>query len=340
MMQPYNKTYILCIAVLVLLLIFCACSATGRDAESLPVTTPAAEGEIATETLPALDGEPAGEETSEETSKETAEETQIKTSEAEDRITPVPEATQDTEAEQVTVAATEIVTTEEKVENIELTLATLNIKHGAEGMDRIAEAIRMVSPDIIGLEEVDVGCERSGYVDEPAELARLAGYSDHAFSKAISLGDGEYGTAILSRYPIESFEVIPLESGNGEGRSVGHAVICVEDLKLHVFVTHLSYQDRSLRITQLEEIAGLLTGLDHYAVLGDFNSFDLEDIYHLNGSYYVNRPDRYYITFPRFDLPIDNIVVSEGFTELLSDISDWECSDHRLLYAVFSLSRE
>ena len=47
-----------------------------------------------------------------------------------------------------------------------LTLATLNIKHGAEGLDKIAEAIKDISPDIIGLEEVDVNCERSGFIDE------------------------------------------------------------------------------------------------------------------------------------------------------------------------------
>ncbi|MBR4587137.1 MAG: hypothetical protein IKO30_02350, partial [Lachnospiraceae bacterium] len=40
--------------------------------------------------------------------------------------------------------------------SFKLTLATLNIKHGAEGLDKIAEAIKDISPDIIGLEEVDV----------------------------------------------------------------------------------------------------------------------------------------------------------------------------------------
>ncbi len=53
-----------------------------------------------------------------------------------------------------------------------------------------------------------MNCERLGYIDETKEISELAGYEYYAFSKAISLGDGEYGTAILSRYPIESFEVI------------------------------------------------------------------------------------------------------------------------------------
>ncbi len=244
-----------------------------------------------------------------------------------------------------TGAVTDSLTTETATENVEprsvettITLATYNIKHGADGLDRIAEAIREISPDIIGLEEVDVNCERSGYVDEPAELARLAGYSYYAFSKATSLGDGEYGTAILSRYPIDSFDIISLESGNGEDRSLGHAVVFVDGLKVDAFVTHLSYQSSSLRITQMETIAGQLAGCEHYVIMGDFNSFNLEEIFHLGGDYYVNRPDRSYITFRRWDMAIDNIVVSKSFTELSSGVSEKEGSDHKLLYAAFQLS--
>ena len=232
-------------------------------------------------------------------------------------------------------APTEPVSSEQPAISMQLTFATLNIKHGEEGLDKVADAIRDISPDIIGLEEVDVNCERSGYIDEPAELARLAGYSYYAFSKAIPLGDGEYGTAILSRYPIEDFEVTSLESGRGENRSVGHAVIHINGLKVDALVTHLSYDSRSLRIEQMEAIADMLKDFDHYVLMGDFNSFDIEDFCYLGGAYYVNRSDRPYTTFRRRELAIDNIIVSEGFTELSSGVSDAECSDHKLLYAVF-----
>ena len=222
-------------------------------------------------------------------------------------------------------------------DSINLTLATFNIKHGAEGLENIAEAIRDVSPDIIGLQEVDVNCERSGYADEPAELAKLAGYPYYAFARAIPLGTGEYGTAILSRYPIESFDVIPLESGNGEDRSVGHAVVSADGLKLDVFVTHLSFEDRSVRIGQMKTIARMLKRCDHYVLFGDLNSFNIEDIAYLDAAYYVNRADRRYQTFRRFNSSPDNIVLSEGFTELSTGVSDAECSDHRLLYGTFRL---
>ena len=250
--------------------------------------------------------------------------------------------------------ALEIETTEEQTTVIEqttadeiipvsivITLATFNIKHGAEGLENVARVISEISPDIIGLEEVDINCDRSEKVDEAAELARLAGYTYYAFAKAISLGGGEYGTALLSRYPIESFEVIPLESGGKEKRSVGHAVVYIEEMKIDVLVTHLSYEDRSVRIAQMETIGEMLKSYDSYILVGDLNCFDLNDISYIGAAYYVNRPDRRYLTFHRYDTFIpDNIVVSDNFTELSSGMYVTECSDHNLLYAVFLLSEQ
>ena len=244
------------------------------------------------------------------------------------------------ETEQTT--ATEHTTdTEKTAVSTEIVVATFNIKHCAEGIDEVAAAIREVSADIIGLEEVDVNCSRSGNTDEPAELARAAGYPYYAFAKAISLGGGEYGTALLSRYRIESFEVIPLDSGNSEKRSVGHAVVYVEGIKLDLLVTHLSYEDRSARIEQMKTINKMLKTFDHYVILADLNCFDLDDINYLGGAYYVNRSDRYYSTFRRYsNYAPDNIVVSEAFTELSSGTYDSDSSDHRLLYATFLMSVE
>ncbi|MBR3538461.1 MAG: hypothetical protein IKN79_05250, partial [Eubacterium sp.] len=112
-------------------------------------------------------------------------------------------------------------------------------------------------------------------------------------------------------------------------------VININGLKVDALVTHLSYDSRSLRIEQMEAIADMLEDFDHYVLMGDFNSFNIEDFCYLGGAYYVNRSDRPYTTFRRRDLAIDNIIVSEGFTELSSGVSEAECSDHKLLYAVF-----
>ena len=55
-----------------------------------------------------------------------------------------------------------------------------NIRIGI-GMDqqtnlkRIAEVINKIQPDYVGLQEVDSVCERSGWINQYAELARLTG---------------------------------------------------------------------------------------------------------------------------------------------------------------------
>src|SRR5688572_9491457 len=89
-----------------------------------------------------------------------------------------------------------------------LRVMSYNIHHG-EGLDkrldleRIAEVITDASADIVGLHEVDRGCERTQKRDLPAELAQLTGMKV-VFEKNISYQGGEYGNAVLSRFPIKS----------------------------------------------------------------------------------------------------------------------------------------
>src|SRR5690242_20659699 len=85
---------------------------------------------------------------------------------------------------------------------------TYNI-HVGVGMDkkldlpRIAGVITKEHPDLVGLEEVDRGVERTGRIDEIAELAKLT-KMDYAFAFNLKYQGGQYGVAILSRYPIRA----------------------------------------------------------------------------------------------------------------------------------------
>src|SRR6185436_4143043 len=91
-------------------------------------------------------------------------------------------------------------------EPVEIRIMSYNIRHG-EGMDgrvdlaRIADVIRRASPDVVALQEVDRGVQRTGGVDEPAMLGELAGMQS-IFEKNIPYQGGEYGNAVLTRLPI------------------------------------------------------------------------------------------------------------------------------------------
>src|SRR5690606_15119708 len=91
---------------------------------------------------------------------------------------------------------------------LRLRVLSYNIHH-AEGVDRkldverIAKIIVAAKPDLVALQEVDQKVTRTRGVDQPAELARLTGMH-MAFGGNIRLQGGEYGNAVLSRWPIKA----------------------------------------------------------------------------------------------------------------------------------------
>ncbi|HEY3237285.1 MAG TPA: endonuclease/exonuclease/phosphatase family protein, partial [Polyangiaceae bacterium] len=89
-----------------------------------------------------------------------------------------------------------------------LRLVTYNTHHGecVDGrfeLERLAAIIRSLDPDLVGLQEVDNLTVRSGNVDQARVLGELTGMR-HAFGRAMDFDGGEYGEAVLSRWPILS----------------------------------------------------------------------------------------------------------------------------------------
>jgi len=84
---------------------------------------------------------------------------------------------------------------------------TYNIHHGA-GLDgkidfqRIADLIKREQADIVALQEVDRGVQRTARRDCPAELAALTGMTC-VFSNNFHFQGGEYGNAVLTRFPVK-----------------------------------------------------------------------------------------------------------------------------------------
>jgi len=167
-----------------------------------------------------------------------------------------------------------------------LRVLTFNIHHGAgpDGrvdLDRLADEIRASGADVVALQEVDrhYGA-RSGSADQAAELAgRLD--MQAAFAANVDLEpagpDGprrQYGTAILSRYPILSHTALRLPgAAAAEPRGVLAAVLDVDGVPVRVVTTHLSAESGASRLVQATAVSALVRGWGGEAlVVGDLNA--------------------------------------------------------------------
>jgi endonuclease/exonuclease/phosphatase family metal-dependent hydrolase len=154
-----------------------------------------------------------------------------------------------------------------------------NIHHGkgTEGrldLERIARVIRSVEPDLVALQEVDHNTERTGKVDQPAELARLTGMQV-VFGSNLALQGGGYGNAVLSRWPIKRHENHLLPNTGGEQRGVLLAHIELPGgARLIFLATHLDHRRPDVeRVASVETINRLIANRDPAPALlaGDLN---------------------------------------------------------------------
>lgn len=121
---------------------------------------------------------------------------------------------------------------------------TYNIRGcvGSDGRcrpDRIAEVIRRERPDVVALQEVDVGQTRSGGLDQARHLAELTDLSAH-FTSAREAGGGRYGNAILTHHPYELRAEGILPVRRGEVRAAQWLRLSLGLSHLDVVNTHLS----------------------------------------------------------------------------------------------------
>lgn len=164
----------------------------------------------------------------------------------------------------------------------ELRILSYNIHHGrgTDGqvdLERIARVIRSVDPDLVALNEVDRGVNRSGKIDQPAELGRLT--DRHAvFEKNIDYDGGEYGNAILSRFEVLEHENMPLPS-HYEGEQRGMLMVRVQlpaRGSVWFAATHLDYRPNDAeRIESAATINRLMAGRfagDRFVLAGDLNA--------------------------------------------------------------------
>jgi endonuclease/exonuclease/phosphatase family metal-dependent hydrolase len=118
---------------------------------------------------------------------------------------------------------------------------------------RIAEVIASTAPDVIALQELDVGRARTGGVDQAHEIASHLKMGAH-FHPALHVEEEKYGDAILTALPSRLVKAGPLPS-IGEPRGAIWVEIDLASTKVQVVNTHFGLRS-SERLIQAQTLAG------------------------------------------------------------------------------------
>lgn len=219
-----------------------------------------------------------------------------------------------------------------------LRVLTYNIFHGEftkEDLTQLGHEIARMNADIVGLQEVDMYTSRMNGQNTLQQIAEAGGYPHYAFSKAIDYAGGGYGTAIMSRYPILSFETIPLESGAFEHRAYGHAVIDVNGTSIDFFNTHICVENREVRLAQIQTVADAVSNCKTFVLTGDFNTDNLSDFDVFQNTETLNQKE--FLTYYPGSLAIDHIFLSHNIHSLKLEMPACNLSDHYPLIAEVEL---
>ncbi|WP_254052778.1 endonuclease/exonuclease/phosphatase family protein [Bacillus sp. V59.32b] len=240
--------------------------------------------------------------------------------------------------------------------SVEVEVMSYNIHH-AEGVDgvldleRIARIIEESDADIVGLQEVDKHwSERSDFQDQAKWLAERLGmfYAYGANLDREPLKEEEprrqYGTAVLSKYPILDSENHPLTKiGNTEQRGLLEATIKVKGNHLHFYNTHLALTsaEREIQIREINDIASRDKGSK--IMMGDLNATpESKEMQPINANYndvFAETHEAY--TYPATNPTkrIDYIFTSDDIEADDAEVIKTLASDHLPLIAEIELER-
>lgn len=151
-----------------------------------------------------------------------------------------------------------------------------------DNLRRVAALIASTEADLVLLQEIDRGTSRSGGVDQLAVLMRLTRFHG-AFGKSLDYQGGDYGIAILSRWPVTAHETVPLHveppqsraGGSVEPRVALFADVAAPWGAMTVVNTHLDASaDDTWRRQEVSRLLAAIRGRPRPPLLagGDFNA--------------------------------------------------------------------
>jgi endonuclease/exonuclease/phosphatase family metal-dependent hydrolase len=170
-------------------------------------------------------------------------------------------------------------------------IVTYNV-HRCVGNDRrldvarVAEVLAKLEPDIVALQELDVGRRRTGHVDQAHEIALRLDMACH-FNAALTVEEERYGDAILTVFPERLIKVGALPGHPGiralEPRGALWVEVEIDGVPVQIVNTHLGLVPREQQL-QATHLAGP-AWLGHpqcqgpKILLGDFNATATSVVY-------------------------------------------------------------
>jgi endonuclease/exonuclease/phosphatase family metal-dependent hydrolase len=197
-----------------------------------------------------------------------------------------------------------------------------------ENLDGIAEVIQ--DYDIVGLQEVDTGSLRSGFVNQVKYLANRGGFH-YVFDQANRrIGViSQHSNAVLSRIRPTCIEEYKLPGIPGRG--VLRVCFGKGVEPLHIFIVHLALGKRG-RLRQIDFLADVIRDYRHVIVMGDLNCrSDGREMQVLLKSANLCEPKAGLHTFPswRPNRQLDHILVSPPIRVEEVSVLAHTFSDHR-----------
>jgi endonuclease/exonuclease/phosphatase family metal-dependent hydrolase len=226
---------------------------------------------------------------------------------------------------------------------------------GVYDLERLAEVIKAVKPDLVALQEVDVMVRRSGKVHQASKLGELCGLKTF-YGPTQHFEGGLYGNAILTNLPVSDVLIHPLPytDATPELTTYPRAAIAVtvtapDGKPLRFISTHFQHNVETDRVNQSHAINELFAaeGDDLRTILaGDMNAIPGSEPVQVLEAKWQNAIDEAAAPTVPSQNPISRIDYifyrsKEQFqVEETKVIDEPMASDHRPVFAVLTLVAE
>ena len=144
---------------------------------------------------------------------------------------------------------------------------------GIRDVGRVAAVLRELDADVVALQEVESGGPNGGPLRQLAELAQATGLTGVA-GPTLREDRGDYGNALLTRFPVRASREIDLSVPGREPRGAIVTDLAAGSVSLRVVTTHLGLRASERRF-QAGRLLAELSGSARTALIlcGDWNEW-------------------------------------------------------------------